>query len=214
MEAFVLVCGFLSTCCALYVGIPYMLTIIRGETRPQQYAWLVFAIMDFVIVISQYLEGATLSILAYVVFTLYSTIIFGLSLKYGVRDSSRFDRILLIGSIVTLIVWIATKNNVVAIWATVFIDVFATTILILKIKRFPGTEPFHLWFIGTMAMVFSCLTLINKPFGTLYIRPLYGVISDAVILIAIVYFKYVNKRSSNKKVAGHLHELDEKTPYT
>lgn len=192
-----------------------MLTIIRGETKPQQYAWLVFAIMDFVIVVSQYLEGATLSILAYIIFTLYSSIIFGLSLKFGVRDSSRYDRILLACSIVTIIVWITTKNNLVAIWATVFIDVFATTMLILKIKRLPNSEPFHLWFIGTMAMVFSCLTLINKPFGTLYIRPLYGVLSDVAILVAIVYFNHTARAVSKKKsMRLTTDQLDEKTPYT
>jgi hypothetical protein len=189
MHAFVVVCAALSTVLAIYCGIPYIFSIIRGETKPHQFTWLIFTIMNAIVLSSQFLEGARASVIISLIFFVYSAIDFGLSLKYGVRDSSKFDRILLGFALVTIVLWLLTRNNALAIWLTVLIDVFATTMLVLKIKRHPGSEPFWLWFMATMAFVFTCLSLADKPFGILYVRPLYGVLSDVAVLWAILYYK-------------------------
>jgi hypothetical protein len=189
MHAFVFVCGLLSTACALVTGLPYMRSIVRGKTQPHQYTWLVWAIMNAIVVVSQVLSGGLASVLVYMVYFVYSVINFVLALKYGVRDSSRFDRLLLGLSLATIVVWALTKSNLWAIWLSVLIDVCATGMLVLKIRTLPGTEPLRLWIISTMAFVFSCLTLAGKPFGILYIRPLYGVVSTAAIVVAILIYK-------------------------
>lgn len=194
MHVFTIICGFLSTACAIYVGIPYMLTIVRGQTKPHQFTWLIFSIMDAIIVISQYLEGGRLSVLVYLVFFIYSSVIFGLSLKFGVRDSSNYDRLLLCLSLLTIVAWVLTESNLLAIWLSILIDSFATTMLILKIRRYPQSEPLYLWCIGTMAMFFSCLTLVNHSALVLYIRPVYGLLSDLAIVFAIYIFHASNTK--------------------
>src|SRR6185436_3517360 len=105
MELFVLVCGFLSTALAIYCGIPYIFSILRGETKPHQFTWLIWAIMNGIIVVSHVLEGARASMLISGVFLVYSAVEFGLSFKYGVRNSSRYDKLLLGLSLVTIGVW-------------------------------------------------------------------------------------------------------------
>jgi hypothetical protein len=188
MHTFVIVCSAISTALAIYCGIPYIFSIVRGETKPHQFSWLIFTIMNGIVMISQFLEGARASVIISVIFFLYSFVEFLLSLKYGVRDSSRLDRWLLGFALLTIVLWLLTRNNALAIWLTVLIDVFATTMLILKIKQHPGSEPFWLWFAATMAFVFTCLSLADKPFGILYVRPLYGILSDVAVLAAILYY--------------------------
>jgi hypothetical protein len=199
MHTFVVVCAAFSTILAIYCGIPYIFSIIRGETKPHQFTWLIFTIMNAIVLSSQFLEGARASVIISLIFFVYSAIDFGLSLKYGVRDSSKFDRILLGFALITIVLWLLTRNNALAIWLTVLIDVFATTMLVLKIKRHPGSEPFWLWFMATMAFVFTCLSLADKPFGILYVRPLYGVLSDVAVLWAILYYKPKRGRTAAPK---------------
>jgi hypothetical protein len=145
--------------------------------------------MNAIVLSSQFLEGARVSVIISLIFFVYSAIDFGLSLKYGVRNSSKYDRVLLGLALLTIVLWVLTRSNAVAIWLTVLIDVFATTMLVLKIQRHPGSEPFRLWLIATMAFAFTCLSLADRPFGILYVRPVYGVLSDVAVLWAILYFR-------------------------
>jgi hypothetical protein len=112
---------------------------------------------------------------------------------------SRYDRILLALALTTIVLWILTRNTILAIWFTIFIDTCATTMLVLKIRAQPGTEPFGIWLMGTTAVVFSCLTLVTGPFGILYLRPIYSILSDAVIVLAIAYFKPSRRKKAVSK---------------
>jgi hypothetical protein len=199
MHTFVVVCGAISSVLAIYCGIPYIFSIVRGETKPHQFTWLIFTLMNGIIMISQFLAGARASVLISVIFFVYSGIEYGLSFKYGVRDSSKYDRLLFGLALATIGLWLLTRNNALAIWLTVLIDVFATTMLILKLRAHPGSEPFWLWAIATLAFVFAALALADKPFGILYVRPIYGILSDVAVLTAILYFRPKGKQKTKPK---------------
>jgi len=189
MDIFVAICGLLSTGLAIYCGIPYIFSIVRGKTKPHQFTMLIWTVMNGIIVFSQFLAGARASMLISAVFLIYAAVDFGLSFKYGVRNSSRYDKLLLAFSLGTIVLWALTRDNALAIWLTVLIDIFATTMLVLKIKAHPGSEPFRLWLIAAVAYVFTCLSLADRPLGILYVRPLYGLLSDIAVLVAIFAFR-------------------------
>lgn len=195
-EIVVEVSGALSVVLAFWAGIPYIRSILDGRTKPHQMTWLVFTIMNGVVFTSQYLKGARASVLISLVFFVFTIIDFLLSLRFGVRNTSRWDKLLLSLSLLTIVAWILTKNPSVAIWLTVVIDVFATTMMILKIKKHPGSEAPGPWVAGMLAYLFTVTSLANKPFGILYVRPVYGFLSDAAVILA-VYF-YISKPGSSK----------------
>ena len=179
--------AFLSTILGIYCAIPYIQAILQKKTKPHQLSWLIFVIMNGIVFFSQYFEGARASILITLTFFIGSLIIFILSLKYGVRSSSKWDTFLFIFALVTILIWVLTKNNQVAIWLTVLIDITATSMTLLKIKSKPYSEEPFPWIIATIAYIFTCLTLIGKPLGILYVRPFYGLICDA-FLVGFIYF--------------------------
>ncbi len=181
------IAAVISTILGIYASIPYILAILNGKTKPHQLSWLVFVIMNGIVFLSQYLAGGRGSVLITLTFFIGSLIIFLLSLKYGVHDSSRWDRLLFTFALFTIAVWILTKSNELAIWLTVLIDIAATTMIVLKVKSAPQSEDPYPWIIGSLAYVFTCLTLIDKPLGILYVRPLYGLIGDAA-LVGFIYF--------------------------
>lgn len=190
----VTISAFLSTILSIYCLFPYIAAILKNKTKPHQLSWLVFVIMNGIVLFSQYFEGARASILITAAFFIGSVIIFILSLKYGVRDSSQWDRVLFIFAILTIVIWYVTKSNATAIWLTLLIDIAATTMILLKVKADSHSEDPAPWAIATVAYVFSCLTLVGQPVSILYVRPVYGLICDAVLVGYIYYQKSKNTK--------------------
>lgn len=182
------VSAFLSTALAIYCTVPYVQAILKGRTRPHQLAWLVFVIMNGVVFFSQFFAGGRVSVLISLAFFIGSFIVLLLSLKFGVRDTSRWDRILFVFAILTIIVWSLTRSNEIAIWLTLLIDLAATTMMILKLRKDPHSEAPYPWILASLAYVFTCLTLVGKPLGILYVRPLYGLICDVTFVGFILYY--------------------------
>jgi hypothetical protein len=192
---FVAFCGAMSVVLAVFCGIPYLRSILNGKTKPHQFSWLIFVIMNAIVALSQYLKGARASVLISLVFLVFSSIILFLSFEYGTRNTSKFDKILFGLSLFTIVAWIVTKNPSVAIWLSVLIDIFATTMIILKIKAEPHSEAAYAWGVGAAAFVFSSLSLVDKRPSVLYVRPIYGFLSDIAVLLAIYFYKKVGPKN-------------------
>jgi len=93
--------------------------------------------MQGIAAVSQLLEGARGSVLIAIVFFVSSAVNLCLSFKYGVRKSSRYDKLLFTLALISIIIWYLTKSNATAIWLTALIDVFATTMIILNYTPIP-----------------------------------------------------------------------------
>ncbi|HSW36797.1 MAG TPA: hypothetical protein VLG37_00305 [Candidatus Saccharimonadales bacterium] len=195
-HTFVAICGFLSSVLALAAGIPYISSILRGKTRPHQFSWLILVTVQAIGLLSQFLKGARASIVVSLTFLIISSVVLVLSLSKGTRDTSRYDRVLFGLSIFTIIAWILTKNPSVAIWLTVIIDAFATSMILLKVKADPTSEAPFPWAIAAIAYVFSCLTLVTINPGILYVRPIYGFLSEGVVA---AYTYYALAQASKKR---------------
>jgi len=192
-----LISGIVAAILGAYSTIPYVIAILKKKTRPHQLSWLVFTIMNGIVFFSQFFAGARLSVIITAIFFVGSILIFLLSLKYGTRKSSRWDKTLFGIAIVTIAVWYLTRNNDLAIWLTVIIDLAASTMIIFKLRTQPDSESAQPWIIATVAYIFTCISLMGTPFGILYVRPLYGLVCDA----ALVFFIFLYMSKSKTKPA-------------
>lgn len=188
------IAAFFSTALAIYSIFPYIQAILTKKTKPHQFTWLVFFIMNGIVFFSQYFAGARASVLISLTFFIGSFFIFLLSIKFGIRDSSKLDKLLFIFALSTIGLWLLTKNNSVAIWLTILIDLSATTMMVLKVKSQPDSEDPFPWIIGAAAYVFTCLTLTGKPISILYVRPIYGLVVDALLVLFIYYCRNVKRK--------------------
>jgi hypothetical protein len=151
MHTVVTASGVLSTAITVYCTVPYWRSILAGRTKPHQFTWIIFTVMNGIIATSQILAGASWSASISVTFTVGSAVNAALSFRYGMRDSSRHDRALFSAALLTIAVWILTKNNAVAIWLTVVIDVFATAMIVLKIRSDHTSEDPRPWVLASSA---------------------------------------------------------------
>lgn len=180
--------AFVSTALAVYSLVPYVQAILNKKTIPHQFTWFVFFIMNGIVFFSQFLAGARASVLISFTFFISSFIIFLLSLKFGIRDSSRFDKVLLVFALIIIGIWVLTKNNAIAIWLSVVIDVLATSMMMLKINANPFSEEPSPWSIAAVAYLFTCLTLVEQPVNVLFVRPVYGLLVCSLIVF-FIFFK-------------------------
>ncbi|MEO5948893.1 MAG: hypothetical protein ABIP74_00635 [Candidatus Saccharimonas sp.] len=190
---FTLTMGIIATILGVYSIIPYVIAVLKRKTSPHQFSWLIFVIMNGIVLFSQFFEGARESVLITLSFFVGSLIVFLLSLKYGTRATSKWDRLLLGFALATIVIWILTRSNTTAIWLTLIIDVIATTMTILKVRNVPDSESATPWIIGTIAYMFTCLSLIGTPIGILYVRPIYGLVCDLFLVVAILYYSAIHR---------------------
>jgi hypothetical protein len=183
------IAGLISTVIATYCVIPYVLAILNQKTKPHQLSWLISTIMNGIAFLSQYLSGGRQSTLISLIFFVGSFTILLLSLKYGVRDTSKWDRLLFGFALLTIVIWLATRRNDVAIWLTLLIDVLGTSMTALKVKAEPHSEDPYPWMLAAAAYTFSLLSLTGKPLGILYVRPAYGLICNFALAMCIYYFR-------------------------
>jgi len=78
--------------------------------------------------------------------------------------------------------------------------------IILKVKADAGSEDPIPWALAAVAYVFSLLSLVGTPFGILYVRPIYGFLSELIPTAAIYYFRSVAKNR-------HPVSVDETAPH-
>jgi uncharacterized membrane protein len=192
VELFRNLCGAASTILAIASGIPYIRGVLQGKTKPHQFSFLVFAIMNGLVFITQFLEGARQSVLIALVFFIYTIIIFILSLFKGTRNTSSLDKGLFGLALFITLIWLLTQNNVLAIWLTVAIDICATSMILLKIKDEPKSEDPIPWLISTRAYIFTCLSLAGRSFSIIYLRPFYGLFSAGIV---VWYVRHLHKKS-------------------
>jgi hypothetical protein len=188
-QLFIHICGVLSAVLPLWAIVPYVRSILRGRTKPHQFSWLIFTIMSGITLASQLASGAGASALLFAVFFFDELVVLLLSFKYGVKGTSRFDRLLLTLSLFTILIWIVTRDTTLAVWLTAAIDIPATTMTVLKVRKDHGSEAAGPWIIASVACIFSILTLVKTPFGILYVRPIYALLSEAAIAVAALVYR-------------------------
>ena len=190
-------CGIIATVLTLVAAVPYIRSVLRGKTQPHQFSWLIFSIMGGVTLVSQLLAGARASALLFLAYFVAQVVIFILSLKYGVRSTSRFDYLLLALSLLTIALYVVTRSNALAIWLTALIDIPATAMTILKLRHHPSSEALFPWVFGTLAAAFGCFALAGTTFGILYVRPLYALASEAAVAGAIYWYGSVARHKQS-----------------
>lgn len=190
LEIIRLIGAGLAALLAFISALTYIQTIRSGKTKPHQFSMTLFFILAGMIFFSQLLAGGRESIMTSGVFMIMNLIIVVMAWRNGVRGSSRFDLLLLISALVTLVLWSITRWHEVAIILTVLVDLCATTMVVLKVRRVANSEAAWPWVANVLSWVFSLISLVGKPLSILYVWPIYGVLCCLVVVAAIYLPKH------------------------
>jgi hypothetical protein len=187
-----LLLGITSGVIAFIAYLMYIVSIIRGKTKPSRVTWWVYAFMGITIAVSYDLSGASNTIwLPYVEFT-GPFLIALLSIKYGEGGFDDWtDKICLIGVFLSIALWFILDSPLVALVTNLVIDSFAIVPTIKKSYQRPEGEDLPAWLGTGFADVLNLFAAERFSFAIL-IYPIYMLVSD-LIIIFILFFRRRNK---------------------
>ncbi|MDP6609103.1 MAG: hypothetical protein QF463_08560 [Vicinamibacterales bacterium] len=137
--------GRLAGLLSLAAFVPYIVAILRGQTRPNRATWWIWTTNGLVLGASYYSSGAENTIwvpVSYVVGPMLTAL---LSLRYGEGSWSAFDRTCLAGAGTGLALWWWFNSPEVALVMALAVDFAGALPTIRKAYRAPETEDRTAW---------------------------------------------------------------------
>ena len=191
--------GIISAILSIISYIPYIRDIFRKKTKPQRMSWFIWLLLGYIAFFSLLLEGATNSLWLAFIEGLGITIVFLLSLKYGVGGAGKYDKFALIFTFIALFVWYLTKNPAIALIISLLINAAGELLTIKKAYRAPESETLITWLLAGISGIFSMLS-VGKLDLILLSYPFYICIANLAVVLAInlgkSHLKKANRSSS------------------
>lgn len=172
--------GEISGVIAILAFIPYVASILRGETKPNRASWVIWTVLGVILLASYHASGATTTIWIPIVYAILPLFVLGLSFKYGVGGYNYLDVVCLFGAAVGLLLWKITRVPEFALYLNILVDSFGFIPTYKKAYLQPESESLSAWIIGASATLLNLLA-INKWQLNIALYPLYLACFNAVM---------------------------------
>jgi hypothetical protein len=133
--------------CLLCYG-PYFYSIIRGKTRPHTFSWIVWSIVNAIVFLSQWSDGAEAGAWVTGMTALFCLTVVGLSLRNGETTITRSDWVSFIAALAMIPLWSLTKDPLAAVLLGTAIDALGCYPTLRKSFVDPHSEPVFSWAVA------------------------------------------------------------------
>lgn len=139
--------------------IPYIIDILKGKTKPHIFSWLSGTIASTIATFLQLLGGAGVGAWVMSTVALACFIIFLLSFKYGTKDITRSDTVVIFLSLLVLVLWLVADQPVLSMILLTVSQLLAFTPTIRKSWHDPYSETTVFYQISGVRHIFAILAL-------------------------------------------------------
>jgi hypothetical protein len=186
---------------ALVQVIPYVVSILRGHTKPERTTYFIWLILNVVTTTSYIAVGARTTIWTGIAYTFTAFLIFGLSIKHGMGGFSTFDIVCFLLAMTGIIVWLSTKDALLTLYFGTFVSFIAYLPTIKKAYFLPETENTLSWTMtACTAVVNVCALTTLKP--SFALPPIIGVFTAGTVayllLFPVAHAKITQRKKSHK----------------
>ena len=147
--------------------LPYLRDIFRGKTKPHAYTWLVWTITQGTAVAGLIKGKGGWGALTLIIGIVFCLIIFLLSLKYGTRNITKSDTVILVAALSAIVVWWQLENPLLAIFMVSVIDVLGYIPTFRKTFEEPWTETAISWAVFSLVNILIIFALSEYNLLTL-----------------------------------------------
>lgn len=165
-------------------NIPYILSIRRGDTRPNRVTWGIWTTIGFILVGSYYAIGATNTLWLPIAQVISQLIITCYAFKYSKGRWQKSDRICLAGAGLSLLLWWRSGSPLVALAMNIAMDILGAIPTIQKIYYEPDSEDLLFWVMAFSASVLNLLAIESFTLSFV-LFPLYLLILNITVLILL-----------------------------
>lgn len=167
--------------------VPYFIALVKGETKPSVSGWFCFSFSLMVTISASIALGKYSVLIACGMSLLCQISIIGYGLMRGLAlNPNKAEWIILCGILFGVTIWMMTGKAELSIYINIVIDSLGTFIMLAKLIRFPVSEPFFTWMLGSIGSglaVFYFFDGISADFC--YLVTVF--ISNLSILIIIIF---------------------------
>lgn len=139
--------------------IPYIRSILKGETKPSRASYGIWLCVELVLVASYFASGASTTKWMFIVIFLNSLVLFLLSLKYGMKGFHKIDLASIIFALVAIVAWVATENPALAVYLCAAASFFGYIPTERKSYVAPQTENTFSWGLYVLAALLNVCAL-------------------------------------------------------
>lgn len=184
--------GGLGLLIGLAGSLWYIAAILRGQTRPHAFTWIVWSILGGIGYFAQLHDdtGPGSWVLAANFFTSVATAL--LAFKYGEKDITRGDWISFISSSVAILPWLLTRDPLGSVILISLIDIVAFYPTVRKSWTKPREENLIAYVLGSLKFILSFFALQTFTINTTLYPGTIVAINMAFVLMCLIRRRQVS----------------------
>lgn len=163
--------------------LPYLRDMFLKKTKPHTYTWLVWTITQGTALAGLIKGNGGWGALTLISSTSFCFLVFLLSFKYGTKNITKMDTIILLAALLAIIIWWQMKNPLLAVFMVSAIDVLGYIPSFRKTFENPWTETATSWVIFSLANILTIFAL--SEYNLLTLTYLIAITIANVVLLAI-----------------------------
>lgn len=168
-DGFKLIFTILSVLTMIIGGyLPYLRDIFRLKTKPHAYTWLIWSLTQGTATAGLFYGNGGWGSYALLVGTIFVFIIFLLSLRYGTKNITKGDTVILIAALLAVVVWWQLHSPLLSVLMVSIIDFISYVPSFRKTFAEPFTETPLSWAIFSLSNILTVFALTEYNFLTLF----------------------------------------------
>ncbi|PKM91809.1 hypothetical protein CVU82_01215 [Candidatus Falkowbacteria bacterium HGW-Falkowbacteria-1] len=154
-----IILSIIATIIGVVAFFPYLRDIVQLKTKPHVYTWLIWAVTQTTAVAGILHGGGGWGSLNLIIGTFFVVCIFLFSLKYGSKNITKGDSIVLVIALCAVLVWWRLDRPILAVIMVSIIDVLGYIPSFRKSYQEPWSETLISWVLFSVSNIFAILAL-------------------------------------------------------
>jgi len=176
--------------------LAYIKSTLKGITKPNRATWLLWGIAPLIATAAAFTDGVRLAVLPVLMMGLLPLAVFIASFvnPKSYWKLEKFDYLCGICTFLGLILWVVTKEPILAIIFAIISDTFAALPTVIKSWKYPETET-STPYITSMLSALTSFLVITTWNVSAYAFPVYLVFVNSLIILALYRKKFMKQQN-------------------
>jgi hypothetical protein len=186
----------ISTAIGLIAFFPYLKDIFSLKTKPHIYTWLIWGITQGTAVVGIWSGGGGWGNLNLITGTVLVIVVFLFSFKYGTKNITKGDTIILVAALLAVLVWWQLHQLLLATFMVSVVDLIGYIPSFRKSYKEPWSETLISWVAFVVSDVFALLALDHYNLLTTTYLTAIIIANTTLFFFCLLRRLYVSKPSN------------------
>jgi hypothetical protein len=182
--------GLLSLVFVALSGVPYIISVLRGKTRPHIFTWLLWGILSLIAAVGQEAGSAGPGAWATALSAVFSLVTFALTFSHGDTHITRLDLLALGVGLCGIPLWYVTSDPFWAVAIATLIDAAGYIPTFRKSQTKPHEEMIFSYVVSNIKHA-AALAAISVYTATTTIYPAILFIMNSLLIAQLLWRRHV-----------------------